>query len=200
MLNILFTWISHTKLWVWLSKKIISKLTFRIWGHTTFPMEEYLVIENIMRESRKTGSYMYAFALTDTKSFAAMLIRFVTTCFYTHAGIIVGDYCYHMKAGGIKKEHILEVLKQTDYFVISRFKVESTNAVENQLKDLYDKKVKYDFQQELGNDYIYCSELVYIVGKDKNPNIKAVDVHGRLSYEPDTILEQGEIIYEHGRI
>ena len=205
MLNTLFKWISRTRLWIWVSKNIISKMTFRLWGYTKFPMTDFFKIQDILDKSRKEGRYIYAFSMADVKSVSSILIRFVTQGFYTHSGVIIDNMCYNMQASGIKKEHLLDVLKECDYFVIARFKIENeTNKdgliVAEQLEDLYSKKIKYDFQQELGNEYLYCSELVYIIGKDRSQNIQPVDILGRKAYEPDTILKQGEIIYEHGRV
>jgi hypothetical protein len=201
---------SRTRFWQWLSAKIIAHLTFRLFGYPRLPMEQYFDIVEAVAAAERQGPGFCAFVQSDTLSLAALLTRWVTASTYTHAGVLDPEdssQVFHMKGNGIVRQHLLEVLRQTDRLAIVRFDLvpEEAEVFERRLDDLLQRRVAYDYQLEL-EDFearpvtkLYCSELVWHLGKGLvdhrafRPQLQA----GRHVFAPDTIRASGRLLFEH---
>lgn len=213
MINRFLRWFSRTNFWVWFCKNYVAKMTFRLFGYCEFDISQYFEIKKMLREESRKENSVFAFTLCDHKCLAAYLIRTVSKCFWTHAGMLKLEngqvFVYHMKGKGIIKEHLLNVLKRTDSFAVLRYGTCETGLERYNimLQEIMDNKVPYDYQQELDDHYLekmYCSELVYvlvsdIVSSSRSPVVPHKEF-AREVFEPDDVYNTGHILfsYKHG--
>ena len=80
---------------------------------------------------------------------------------YTHSGIISGNHVFHMVAEGIRRDHIIDFIKDTDRFCLVRpwgiTKKETDDFIA--AADIYQKSlIKYDFTFSDPGKF-YCHEF-----------------------------------------
>jgi hypothetical protein len=222
LLDRILTYITTTRAWVIFARHWLGHLTFRIFGYTKFPMEQYYIIEKAI-ESAPDG--IFAFVSADTSCLAYKANHLLTKCQWSHAGLIrKGDdghlYAWHMKGDGLNCWHLLNVLKQCDRFAAGRLRIEGDNllAANARLDAIIgDPLVPYDYRLEIPQDVIdwlatgkgiegdkerlqslklYCSELCYVVGAGlANPDMNPTVVHSRRVYEPDSLFSDMEVLF-----
>ena len=218
MLNSILQWFSNTRFWVWFSSKVISGYNLRRWGYTQFPMKAFFEIFEAINESEKAAPGIYAFSCVDRGSFAGWLITTFVGTDTAHAGVFYPESLhseklmtvFHMKGKGWCEDHFLDLLKEVDSCIISKYEftsVEERDRVASKLKEIRKAGPTYDFQQELeSKSKIYCSELVYaimkdVLYKDRDGGTRVVrpgrDL-GRSTFDPDDVYKQAtKILWEN---
>ncbi len=202
-------WFSRSKLYRWVAGNILAHATFRVGGYPRLPMESYEEIQSALAEGHAKGPAIYAWVQSDTLSLAATLTNWLSKSDYTHAGIIDPNdptRVFHMKGTGLKHDHILEVMKQTDRFALVRYEVtpEQFEEYKARLRELEHEGVKYDYPMEMEDleggevDDIYCSELVWHLGKGlvSDDAFWPKKIGGRYVFHPDDVRSSGELLFE----
>ena len=129
MIDRFANWLGSTKAWKWFAEKYIGHMTFRMMGYPKFPMEDFFEIVNAMGSKNS----IYCFASSDHDSLASMMIRRVTrTGKMSHGGVIVpggvrGTRILHMKGRGPADQHLLDILREIDYFAVIEVKLSPEN-------------------------------------------------------------------------
>jgi len=206
MIDKFFVWLGQSKGWKWFANNIIAKVNFRFLGYPTLDSDELFKIVDIINNQK--DSAIYAFASSDDKSLASILIRWITgETKHSHAGLILPGNdreikALHMKGDGVHHEHLLKVLEESDRFTVVKIDLskESHLIAKNRIQEILDKKdqIVYDFAQMLSTDEkLYCSELVYKVVGNLLPEEKLIlkYILGREAFDPEAVLELGRIIY-----
>jgi hypothetical protein len=203
----LLSWIDRTKAWELFFKKLnIYNIRFK--GYPAFIMSDYFRII----DSSIPGNH-YVFLSTDSKSLSSIAIKRAIsskeyTVHFSHAGILFFDgdrntSIMHVTAAGLIEQPLIDFLKQVDYFCMIRLPVDKKvdNTIINRIKRLRNRAdlIKYDWEERLdnGENLLYCSELVYEIYKDvvDSPNFKPREILGRLVFDPNLLLNCGEIVY-----
>src|SRR5690606_13497222 len=134
MLNKLLTWFLSTKLWVSLARHLVAYFTFRVFGYPKFPMQKYFEILDLMSKDPES---LYAFVSADKDSLAWKLTNFLTKAQWGHAGFAEIEnghvIIWHMKAKGLQKWHLLDLLRECDNFAIIKLGVSNINEAKNRL-------------------------------------------------------------------
>lgn len=209
MMNTFFQWLDETALWKWFARRVLSHLTFRIFGYPQFNFDKLPELFNEIAEGRSKINSVQAFVLADRMTLASILIRMVSKSKWSHAGWIVHDphglpLAVHMKGTGMVVQNLYGLVRECDDFAVVRIPVRDREAVLQKILD-YSKRdtVRYDFEQELEDDAsplevedIYCSELVWLCAKD-NADLKLSTVLGRKAFSPDDVARSGEIVWEY---
>lgn len=211
MLYKFIDWLDSTEAW----EKFfytLNQYNIRFKGYPYFPMADYF---KIIDKTDTTSHYI--FLSTDTKSLSSIVIKDVVKKFgpdtspeglFSHAGIVFfkGDRdttILHVRDVGLIEQPMIEFLKQIDYLCIIKLPIKKKydNIIDIRIEDLRKraKYIEYDWEQHLDNDKnkIYCSELIYDLFKDlvDNPNFEPRMILGRKVFDPDLLIDCGEIIY-----
>ena len=203
----ILSWIDRTKAWELFFKKLnIYNIRFK--GYPAFIMSDYFrIIDSFI-----PGNH-YVFLSTDSKSLSSIAIKRAISCkeypvHFSHAGILFFDgdrntSIMHVTAAGLIEQPLIDFLKQVDYFCLIRLPVDKKedNSVINRIKRLRNRAdlIKYDWEEQLdnGENLLYCSELVYEIFKDlvNSPHFKPRMILGRFVFDPNQLLNCGEIVY-----
>lgn len=205
----LLNWMDKTRAWELFFKRL-NVYNIRFKGYPAFVMSDYFKII----DRAETGSH-YVFLSTDSKSLSSIAIKKAIRCkdfpiHFSHAGILFFDgerntSIMHVTAAGLIEQPLINFLKQVDYFCVIRLPVDKQHdtAIENRIKRLRNRadQIKYDWEERLdnGENLLYCSELVYEVFKDlvNSPNFKPRMVLGRNIFDPNLLMNCGEVIYNN---
>jgi hypothetical protein len=207
LLNKIVAWFTRTRFWVWFAEKYIGHFTFRTMGYTKFPIERYFEMVDAIAEPG-----FYAFVSTDVDSLASRLIRFTvgSGAKYSHGGLVFhgGDRhtsVMHMKAKGLKSDHLLRVCHEADYVTLVKVPVpeEKMGEVRRRIAEFVErrKQITYDYTQEMNdNDWnIYCSEFYYRIfnGIVDDPDIQPTVIAGRKVFDPNQIVRIGKVVFSN---
>jgi uncharacterized protein YycO len=89
-----------------------------------------------------------------------------------HAGIYVGENrVVHMLGDGIKNEDILTFSRKDHIMVLRCDDKHRADKAADKAEALYSDDIQYDYDFKLGNETMYCSELVWHV-YDEDPAIE----------------------------
>lgn len=206
MLNAFLQWLDETRLWKWFARTVLGKLTLRLAGYPEFNFDaRWGELVAVLNETEQDPNGVYAFVSSDRYALSSVLIRLVSKSEWSHAGWIVGWKAIHMKAGGLHDEHVANVLKECDDFAIVRFETAYKRVINSRLNSYRQNPevVSYDYEQELSSDAspleandIFCSELVWVVGRPELPLLPS-RVAGRLCFSPDDVAKQGTVVFIH---
>ena len=195
-------WIVQTKAYEWLVKKVIANLNVRIYGYPKLPASSYFDINEKMSQGKHK---LYVWASSDTKSIASFAIRVLTRSKYSHAGIAVVNpgtgiaEAIHMKASGMAYEPLVDLLAQVDTFTMCELDLEKEEQpmVWERLVGLLAKKdeIRYDFEQKLGGQALYCSELIWYLLQDTKHKTGLSTHLGREAFPPNLVVKLGRIIW-----
>lgn len=208
--------ITRSALWKWMVDKPMAMLNFRLKGYTTFPIEKYWDIVDLINADVATSSIpsIYCFVSADKCTFGSWAIRRFTGAVYSHAGIIVpGDYktcCIkHMTSTGFHSDNPIELLKEVDLFSVVKYSFpakQSYDLAMAKLNKIESLNPEYDEALVLSENKIYCSELVFTV-LDKRiiitPSGECVQLKPRLSFgkevfTPDHVFEDATaVLFKH---
>lgn len=220
-MNKFLEWFDGTWFYKWFASTFVAHFTFRNWGYTKFPIDEYFDIVKMA----KPGEF-YAFVSSDYQSLASKLIRLAVNgkTRFTHAGIILFNgiektTAMHMQGKGLVVEPLLNVLKQSDYFAVVRIPLqnqkcekEALDRIKWALENM--EKIEYDYEQTLDEkarvqklmakrtlkDVVswYCSELfLHVFAGLTQKELKPRKVLGRDVFDPDSVADHGEVIYSN---
>lgn len=218
MINTFLQWFDETRLWKWISSKIIAHLTFRIFGYPNYDFDGWFGLRATCQELLKSQTKVYAFVAADRLSLASILVRAIArnkdSVRYSHAGWIVVDesgepFAVHMKGEGNITEWLPAVLKECDDFALieidckTPFDKAQVRARIEYYRHAPKGSVKYDFEQELEdqasplevND-LYCSELVWLCCKGVVP-LKTSKSLGRVVFSPNDVAASGRVAYQY---
>lgn len=203
-------WLDGTKLWEDFFETL-NLYNVRFKGYPAFEMSDYFKI--VDRSSYKNH---YVFLSTDSKSLSSIVIKGAVKSarkeegFFSHAGLVFfkGDRhtsILHVRDVGFVEQPLIDFLKTVDYFCVIKLptKPESDDNIQQRIDDLRKraKQITYDWEQSLENDMnkLYCSELIYNLLKDyvTDPDFKPRKILGRYVFDPDLLLNCGEIIYNN---
>lgn len=207
MFQNLLRWFGRSKLWKWFAQNVVAHFTFRVMSYPSFPMEDFFDLVDLLGKGGKQT--IYCFASSDHASLASVMIRKVTgSGVFSHAGILLpgtarGTHTLHMLGEGPECYHLLELLRQLDYFAVVAVDLnlgdyrEARKRIQHILNNK--EKFQYDYAQELhnGGNKLYCSEMVYAVlqGLVEDPDFKARRLLGRKVFDPDQVLKIGRLVY-----
>jgi len=223
LLDRFLNWFSTTTMWVKFARHWLGYFTFRVFGYTRFPMDQYFAIKDTFD---KAPDGIFGFVCADTQCLAYRINHWLTGCTWSHAGLIRkhGDhlYAWHMKGNGLVCWHLLDVLKQCDRFALGRLAIEGDNIkIANDRFDTIcsDPLVPYDYRLEIPQDVIqwletgkpldesdkerlqkltiYCSEFAYVIGAGLcEPDLAPHVVHGRKVFEPDDLYDAMQGLFD----
>jgi hypothetical protein len=212
----------QTTLWKFLARKVFAKLIFRIWGYPEFDMPKYHIIKRILTEDPNA---LYTFSSCDSKGFIWMLMHLFTNNLYGHAGIVRLDKygnpeIVHMMGSGLEVWDLLSLLREVDHFSLNKLPISPTNLIRAKTRlakiESYKFLVDYDFALNVSDDMIswleapsdklpygkkrlniYCSELVYLVGRDlvEDPNFKSKSIDNKIAFQPDDVAKCGTNLF-----
>lgn len=201
--------IDRTKAWELFFKRL-NKYNIRLKGYPAFEMSDYFKIV----DKAEPGN-QYIFLSTDSKSISSIAIKKAVKFngkpgYFSHAGLIFlnGDRktsIMHIMEAGLIEQPLIDFLKQVDYFCVIKLPVDKKDElmIENRIKLMRNRSnlIKYDWEEQLdnGENLLYCSELIYVIYKDlvNTPNFKPRKILGRYIFDPNLLLECGEIIYNN---
>jgi hypothetical protein len=206
MIAKMIRWFGRTAFWKWIAQHVIAHMTFRVMSYPSFPMEDFFEVLNKMSANKNT---IYCFASSDHASLASLLIRRVTRSgVFSHAGVVIpagarGCKVLHMMGEGPQHEHLLDLLREIDYFALVAVELSKAehDAVMRKINYIIANKEKfyYDYTQELnnGDNKLYCSEMIYAVldGYVHDPDFKARNILGRKVFDPDQVVKIGKVVY-----
>lgn len=211
MTNKAATWIinrmNRTRAWEFFFKRLnIYNVRFK--GYPAFKMSDYFRIID-----RSIPDENYVFLSTDSKSLGSIAVKKAIRnskhpVYFSHAGLLFfnGDRntsIMHVTSAGLIEQLLIDFLKQVDYFCVIRIPAKPENQTDINERIQHFRNIahliKYDWEEQLDNDpnLIYCSELVYDVYKDLviSPNLKPRKILGRYVFDPNILMDCGEIIY-----
>jgi hypothetical protein len=194
----LFNVISKTALWVWFSKRILSKWTLRFMGYPESALPKYSEIGKVL--STRQPLDVFAFTSCDRATPVAKLIKLITGDRFSHAGIILNaTTVYDSRSDGVRFRNLLAMIGQSDDFAISKFTFKSIEHRKEYERDIERYCGRpYDFTQELGGKSLYCSELVYVLlqGRVEQP-LETRFFHGQRGFSPGDVYNSGEVVFDH---
>lgn len=209
LLHVFLSWFDDTFVWKWFARRILSHLTFRVFGYPQFDFEKLPGLFNELAEGRSKINSVQAFVLADRMTLASILIRMVSKSKWSHAGWILHDsnglpMAVHMKGSGMVVQSLYGLLRECDDFAVVRIPTSNREAILQKILDYSNRDtVRYDFEQELSDDAsplevedIYCSELIWLCAKD-HADLKLSTVLGRKAFSPDDVARSGEIVWEY---
>lgn len=192
---------SKTKLWHWVAKNVLAKVTFRVWPKP-WPSEIDIALLHHLVAANKSDDHMMCFVAQDRFSLGSILIRIVSKSTWSHAGFIFAGSRVDVQTDGLKVMPIGTLLRY-DRLAIVQISVEDKNKAREKLLAYITKKndIKYDWSKELSdpespietND-IYCSELVWLCLKN-NAQLQCSEVLGRKVFSPEDVAKSGRIIW-----
>jgi len=198
VLRWIFTGLSRTSVWVWFSRRILSKWTLRIMGYPETALKRYADIVSIVMNRDKYD--VLAFCTCDRKTPVAMLIKMITGDRFSHAGIIVNPTTvYDSRSGGVAFRNLLETVAQADDFAIVKFRLKGKEMAADYRRDIERYLGRdYDFTQELGGKSLYCSELIYMLLRGRvEEEVQARFFHGQRGFSPGDVYNSGTVVFDH---
>lgn len=191
-------WFVATRFWKWMTKRIISRLSVRIFGNPLFPMDKWYEIEQIVKDNH---GKLLVFVSHGTK-LSSWMVRFVASAQWTHAGVILMKNgrveIVHMESVGLLQQVLLTLLREVDDFAVVEIPLTEEELLEawGILRAYIQAKPGYDFQFLLNNNALYCSELIFNMVK-KSGRFAAHREQGRLVFEPEDVYRMGKVLFEH---
>lgn len=177
MIDGLLRWFSRTRLWQWLNKHLLSKLTFRMDGYPSFPMSaQWGLWSAVAEDAAQHPHSLYAFVSADSRTLSSALVRWVSRSKWTHAGWIwphclhpapdlQGAHIVHMQYEGCLLWHLSELLRRVDWIAVVRIDLLSKEdlwAVQRRIGTIYTGQVPYDIAHDLDStDSLDCSEFIF---------------------------------------
>jgi len=207
--------------WVWLLRKVISVLHFRLIGYPKYKIEKYYQIRNILRDNLDTKK-IYGFVSKDSQSLSYIFNRIFTGAKWSHAGVVqlledgeVG--IVHMLGNGMNFDYLIELLKECDEFKLLElpFDEEEQSTAKSRLEKLItvSNQIDYDFGFSISHealDYVegkisikntskrlklYCSELCWVLGVKEGNEFALRKIQGKEVFEPDDVIAISKVIF-----
>lgn len=193
----------ETKLWHWIAKNVLAKVTLRCWPHknptTKVKDSLFLTIDNA-----DLWDYMLCFVAKDKWALGSILIRIVSRSRWTHAGFIHLGLRIDMRTDGLSIAHI-NSLFHYDEIALVKIPVNNKRVCESRLSSYLAQKedLSYDWEQELKDETsdietndIYCSELIWLCLKGE-AELQTSVVLGRKAFSPEDVYKSGKVIWEY---
>lgn len=193
------TRLTGTKVWKWVTKKVLARANMRLLGNSKLPMEKWYEIEKICKENQDK---LLVFVSYGTK-LSSVLLRWVARASWTHAGVVLVSkdgkvQIVHMESAGLLQQVLLELMRELDDLAILEIPL-SDQELERawRIMDQYvQRKPGYDFQFLLNNPALYCSELIYEMVKDTG-RFQTHTEQGRQVFEPVDVYGIGKVLFEY---
>ena len=219
MINKLQKWFLNTRFWRWFAMYVMAHLKFRVWG---YPKLDITFYENILDILDTHPESIFAFVGVDKYALSYKINRLVTGAKWSHAGIITHHNMkypkiLHMLGDGVHHDHLLTYLKEVDEFALIRLPIDSRDIweVQDRINNIikYRDSIDYDYPLEIENETInlveseifdpskrygiYCSELVFLVGRGIVKDLDFVEkwIYGKRVFEPDDVFNAGEVLF-----